>query len=74
MTIKNIENLEVTDMASMAEDRIIDVINLLDGILNNTEIQTKEAVDTVDNMSDLCDIIERAYNRAKSSLNELQQG
>ena len=71
MTIKNIENLEVTDMASMAEDRIIDVINLLDGILNNTEIQTKEAVD---NMSDLCDIIERAYNRAKSSLNELQQG
>ena len=69
MTI-NTTILSIPQMARIAERRIEDTINLLDGILNEAETRT----DDIDAISDLCEGITKEYNKAKCSLNELQQG
>jgi len=75
MNIKDIAKLEIPAMASMAENCIIDAINLLDAILWECRYpQNKKAADNKAAMCDLCHRIDKAYERAKSSLNELQQG
>lgn len=43
MNRKDLEYLTVSEMAQAAEDRIADVLLLLDGILGEAEPQTKDA-------------------------------
>ena len=72
MTPKNLKEKTVSEMAGMVERRIIDVLILLEQIMFQGEPQTSDAKDDFGNISDFALLIERAYGRAKSSLNELQ--
>jgi len=74
MKLKDINDMGIPTMAKAAERRIIDTINLLDAILYKAEPQNREAESDVDSIDALCDTIVRAYDKAKSSLNEMQQG
>ena len=74
MKLKDINDMGIPTMAKAAERRIIDTINLLDGILLEAKPQNREAESDVDSIDVLCDTIVRAYDKAKSSLNEMQQG
>ena len=68
------DNLEIPDMAWMAERRITDTINLLDGILwDGRDTQNRDAEDTIDKIGILSEEITKAYEEAKCALNELQQ-
>ena len=73
MTINTII-LSIPQMARIAERRIVDTIQLLDAILNEGDPLNMDAEENIYAISDLCDKITEAYDRAKSALNELQQG
>ena len=73
MKLKDINDMGIPTMAKAAERRIIDTINLLDAILYEAKPQNREAESDVDSIGVLCDTIVRAYDKAKSSLNEMQQ-
>ena len=75
MNIKNINNLEIPDMAKMAERKIEEVVNLLDGILwDGRDTQNRDAADSRDKIGILCEEITKAYEKSKGPLNHLQQG
>ncbi len=67
------ETWTISDMAGMVETRLIEAINLMDAILIEIEPQNDDAEQTVDDIATLCEIMEKAYNRAKSALNELEE-
>ena len=72
MTPKDLKTKTVPEMAGMVERRITDVLILLEQITFQGESQTSDADDDFGNISDFALLIERAYGRVKSSLNELQ--
>ena len=75
MELKNLYDLEISEMTDLAERRIINIINILDAILlAGREPQNEEAANNIAGICYLCDTITGAYERVKSVLNELQQG
>ena len=62
-------SFKIPERARTAERTIVRSIQLLDDILNEAEIVT----DDIDGIATLCEGITKAYDKAKSALNELQQ-
>jgi len=68
MTPKDLRTKTVPEMAGMVERRINDILILLEQI----DSQSKPQNPDISALFDLSYIISKAYDRAKSSLNELQ--
>ena len=74
MDLKHIDSLTIPELATKAEHKIEVIINLLDAILNKAEPQNSDAADDIVRIDMLCEGITEEYDKAKSALNELQQG
>jgi len=65
---------DISDLMSAVETHIIDALDKLDDLLYliDRDPQTEEAKHDVAELYDFYDTVEKAYNRAKSVMNEIE--
>ena len=72
MTPESLKKRTLPVMAGMVERRITDILVLLEQIIYLANPQTSEAQDIIGDICNFEFVVQRAYDRVKSTLNELQ--
>ena len=74
MKRQDLETLTIQEMAQAAEDRIVDVLLLLDGILGEAKPKTEDAQLCISFIEDFNAILDRSWERASPYLHEIAGG
>ena len=74
MKRQDLESMQISDMARIAEDRIADVLLLLDGILGEAEPQTKDAQLCISFLEDFNAKLDKEWERFSPYLHEIAGG
>ena len=68
----NIAETGIPELAKTLERKIIMILLLSEEILHRADPQTENAESALSDLADFVTITEKAYDRLKSSLNEMQ--
>ena len=72
MRPKDLEGINISDMMTIAEEKLSDGLTALECVLAEMEPQNEEAKDTKIMLENCYDVMMRAFDRAESSMWEVE--